>query len=83
MLEAIRGAQKTITFETYIYWSGEIGEAVHRRACRARARRRQGARAVRRASAAGKIDESLIEQMEQAGVEVRRYNPLRWHSSRA
>ena len=26
MLEAIRGARKTITFETYIYWSGTIGE---------------------------------------------------------
>jgi len=25
MLEAIRSAQKTVTFETYIYWSGEIG----------------------------------------------------------
>ncbi|KHL51579.1 phospholipase D-like domain-containing protein, partial [Xanthomonas cannabis] len=25
MLAAIRGAQHTITFETYIYWSGEIG----------------------------------------------------------
>ena len=26
MLEAIRSARKTITFETYIYWSGAIGE---------------------------------------------------------
>ena len=26
MLEEIRGAKHTITFETYIYWSGEIGE---------------------------------------------------------
>lgn len=25
MLAAIRAAQRTITFETYIYWSGEIG----------------------------------------------------------
>jgi len=25
MLAAIRGAQATITFETYIYWSGDIG----------------------------------------------------------
>ncbi len=25
MLAAIRGAQVSITFETYIYWSGEIG----------------------------------------------------------
>src|SRR5690606_8291377 len=27
MLEAIRSAQKTICFETFIYWSGEIGRA--------------------------------------------------------
>jgi cardiolipin synthase len=27
MLKAIRGAQRTITFETYIYWSGVIGQA--------------------------------------------------------
>jgi len=26
MLAAIRAAEKTITFETYIYWSGEIGK---------------------------------------------------------
>src|SRR5690349_8088187 len=27
MLGAIRGARSTITFETYIYWSGRTGEA--------------------------------------------------------
>jgi cardiolipin synthase A/B len=26
MLQAIRSAQTSITFETFIYWSGEIGE---------------------------------------------------------
>src|SRR5690606_26227224 len=26
MLEAIASAQETITFETYIYWSGDIGQ---------------------------------------------------------
>jgi cardiolipin synthase len=26
MLEAVRSARHTITFETYIYWSGKIGE---------------------------------------------------------
>ena len=26
MLQAIAGAKKTITFETYIYWEGEIGK---------------------------------------------------------
>lgn len=25
MLAAIKSAQKTITFETYLYWSGDIG----------------------------------------------------------
>ena len=25
MLEAVRGAQKSITLETYIYWSGDVG----------------------------------------------------------
>lgn len=25
-LTAIRGARETITFETYVYWSGEIGK---------------------------------------------------------
>ena len=25
MLEAIESAQRSITFETYIYWAGEIG----------------------------------------------------------
>ena len=36
MLEAIESAQRTITFETYIYWSGEVGkkfaDALSRRA---------------------------------------------------
>ena len=26
MLEAIRGARRTITFETYIYWDGKVGQ---------------------------------------------------------
>lgn len=28
MMEGIRSAQHTITFETFIYWSGAIGEKV-------------------------------------------------------
>src|SRR6185369_9837241 len=26
MLEAIHAAKKTVTFETYVYWSGEVGK---------------------------------------------------------
>ena len=31
MLEAIRGAKKTITLETYIYWSGAVGSNSRKR----------------------------------------------------
>ena len=38
MLEAIRAARRTITFETYIYWEGEVGQRVaHARSERATA----------------------------------------------
>ncbi len=35
MLQAIRSARRTITFETYIYWSGDIGTDVRGSAFRA------------------------------------------------
>src|SRR5688572_29334871 len=38
MLAAVRGARQSITFETYIYWSGDIGrEFAHALSERARA----------------------------------------------
>src|SRR2546423_7656647 len=38
MLAAIRSARKTITFETFVYWKGEMGEAFTSALCeRARA----------------------------------------------
>jgi len=46
MLEAIRGARRTITFETYINWSGRIGRVL-RSALRAGAGRRRGPRSAR------------------------------------
>lgn len=45
MLGAIRGAQQSITFETYIYWSGEIGRQFSEALCE-RARRGKGPRAL-------------------------------------
>src|SRR5204863_7264684 len=33
MLEAIRNAKGTITFETYIYWSGDIGRRFSEALC--------------------------------------------------
>ena len=47
MLAAIRARDATISFESYIYWSGEIGKRVRRGARRTRPRGRQGPRAAR------------------------------------
>jgi cardiolipin synthase len=79
MLEAIASARKTITFETYIYWSGEIGQkfsdALSERA-------RAGVKVNVTIDWAGsiKMDSKLLEQMETAGVRVHRYRPLHWYN---
>jgi len=77
MLAAIRGARRTITFETYIYWSGTIG--------------REFAEALAERASAGvkvhllldwvgssKMDDDSLETMRRAGVEIVRYHKPHW-----
>ena len=79
MLQAIASAKKTVTFETYIYWDGEIGrkfaDALSERA-------RAGVDVNVTIDWAGSIsmDEALLEQMKEAGVHVQRYRPLHWYN---
>ncbi|HEY4555136.1 MAG TPA: phospholipase D-like domain-containing protein [Lysobacter sp.] len=79
MLEAIGQARRTITFETYIYWSGEIGA---RFANALAERARAGVAVTMTVDWAGslKMDDELLELMKDAGVRVRRYRPLHWYS---
>lgn len=79
MLEAIRGAQHSITFETYIYWSGTIGKRFAD-ALSERARAGVKVHVMLDWMGAGKLDESQIEGMKAAGVEVALYHPLRWYN---
>ena len=79
MLEAIRGARETITFETYIYWSGEIGREFSA-ALSERARAGVKVHVLLDAVGTGKMDEKTVDNMKAAGVEVERYHPLRWYS---
>ena len=78
MLQAISSAKQTICFETYIYWSGEIGK--------------QFAEALGARAASGvkvnvlidwlgslKMESALLAQMEAGRVVVHRYRPLRWY----
>ena len=79
MLEAIRGAKTSITFETYIYWSGEIGKEFVA-ALSERARNGVRVHVLLDWFGSWKIDKSVRRQMEEAGVEVVLYNPLRWYT---
>ena len=79
MLEAIRGAQKSITFEMYIYWRGTIGDEFTA-ALAERARAGVKVHVLIDALGSQKIDEAVIERMKQAGARVELYNPVRWHT---
>ncbi len=79
MLAAIRGAQRTVLFETFIYWSGQIGtemaEALVERA-------RAGVRVHVLIDWVGstRVDRHLVQRMKEAGVDVEMYHPLRWYN---
>jgi cardiolipin synthase A/B len=79
MLKAIRNAKHTILFETYIYWSGEIGiqlaDALAERA-------RSGVKVNVLIDWVGslKMDGDLLDRIQQAGAIVHRFRPLRWYN---
>ena len=79
MLASIRSAKKTVLFETYIYWSGEIGDQFAQ-ALAERARAGVKVHVLMDWIGSGKIEASVIDKMKEAGVEVERYHPLRWYN---
>ncbi|MBC7778886.1 MAG: cardiolipin synthase B [Proteobacteria bacterium] len=78
MLAAIRAAKSTITFETYIYWSGSIGrefvDALEERA-------RAGVRVHVLLDWVGslKMEQALVDEMKKAGVQVERFHEPAWN----
>jgi cardiolipin synthase len=79
MLAAIRGAKETIDFETYVYWSGEIGRDF---AAAIADRARSGVRVNVLLDWAGsqRMDKDVLETMKSAGARVELYHPLRWYT---
>lgn len=77
MLDAIRKAKTSITFETYIYWSGTIGhefsEALAERA-------RAGVKVHLMLDFIGsiKMDDKSMQAMRDAGVQLQRYHKPAW-----
>ncbi len=79
MLSAIRQARKTITFETYIYWSGDIGKTFSE-ALSERARAGVKVHVLLDWVGSSKIEESLLGAMVAAGVQIERYNEPHWYN---
>jgi cardiolipin synthase A/B len=82
MLDAIRAAQKSVNFETYIYWEGTIGREFTD-ALSERARAGVKVHVLLDWIGSMKIGEAALDEMRRAGVEVHRYHkPVWWKLAR-
>ena len=82
MLEAIRGAKKTITFETYIYWSETIGKEFSD-ALIERAKAGVKVHVMLDFIGSIKMDDASMAAMRAAGIELERYHkPVWWKLTR-
>ena len=77
MLQAIQSAQASITFETYIYWAGDIGRAFAD-ALAAKARSGVKTHVLLDWVGSAKIDKALLDEMESSGVQIKKFHPPHW-----
>ncbi len=75
MLEAIAAARRRIEFLTFVYWTGDIAQ-VFADALSAKAREGVEVLVVLDGFGARPMNPKCLDQMEQAGVEVRWFRPL-------
>lgn len=78
MLAAIRSARQSITFETYIYWSGDIGQAFAD-ALSERARAGVPVHVLLDWVGSAKVDAEFLKEMEGAGVQIRKFHKPSWY----
>jgi len=79
MLAAIRSATTTITFESFIYWSGTIGEEFAR-VLAERARAGVRVHVLLDWLGSNKLEDKLLDTMKEEGVEIRRFHRPRWYN---
>jgi cardiolipin synthase A/B len=77
MLAGIQQAQRTLTFETYIYWSESIGEEFAT-ALSERARAGVKVHVLLDWIGSFKIDNKHLDAMREAGVEIERFHKPHW-----
>jgi cardiolipin synthase A/B len=79
MLDAIARAERSITFATYVYWSGSIADTFAE-ALAERARAGVTIKVLLDWQGSIPMEERLIDTMTAAGVEVVRFRPVRWYT---
>lgn len=79
MLEAIGSAERTITFETYIYWPGTVGDKFTRALCE-RAKAGVKVHLIIDAVGSDQITDADVKCLRDAGVEVEKYERVHWYN---
>jgi cardiolipin synthase A/B len=77
MLKAIRVAKRSIDFETYVFWDGEIARPFTD-ALAERARAGVKVNAILDAQGTSKMGRENLSRLQSAGVEIVKYHPLLW-----
>jgi cardiolipin synthase len=77
MLKAIREAEQSITFETYIYWSESIGREFSD-ALAERARAGVKVHVMLDFIGSIKMEQAAMDEMRKAGVQLQRYHKPAW-----
>lgn len=73
MLEAIGRAERTICFETFIYWSGDVGRRLGEALCE-RARAGVKVHVLLDWLGSRRMDDEVLLALQRDGVEVQRYH---------
>ena len=77
MLDAIRSAKHSITFETFIYWDGNIGQQFAN-ALLDRAKNGVSIHIILDWLGSAKIDQESLARMRLAGIQVERFHKPSW-----
>jgi cardiolipin synthase len=79
MLEAIEGAQASITIEAYIYWAGDIG-LQFAQALAERAKAGVRVKILLDAVGSANIGPEILQILDANGCQVAWYNPIHWYT---
>ena len=79
LLDAIRGARRRISFETYIYDTGAVAGEFTTALADAAARGVE-VRVIVDAVGASAMEREHVDRLQRAGVQIGTFNPVKWYS---